>query len=160
ASGSLENGVVKIWEMPTGKLRRTITVKGKIASRNGLFPALCLTSDGKLLIAAIAQEMQAGNARLMTGSDLQAWDTQSGKEKWSRAEANVRHFAASPDGKMLASYVARVVDPKTTADGGTTFNFADRQLQLFDVQSGNPGKSFPLENNYPDVVLFTPDGAL
>jgi WD40 repeat protein len=160
ASGSLENGVVKIWDLPAGKLRKTITIKGKIATRNGLFPALCLTSDAKLIIAALARETRAGNATLMVGSDLQAWDAQTGKEKWTRPEANVRHFAVSPDSRTLASYVARVTDLKTTGDGSTTFNFAERQLLLLSAQSGEPGKSFPLEKDFPDVVMFTPDGTL
>jgi WD40 repeat protein len=79
------SGAVVIWALETGAIVRTIHVGGGVR-------AVALSPNGKILAAGV-------------GTDVQLWDTASGRRLRSMPGHShvVQQFAFSPDGSLLAS---------------------------------------------------------
>lgn len=101
ATGS-EDERVRLWNVPSGRLKETITLKrasmpvvsAYVGSPAGLSP------DGMLL------------ATLYWADGLKLWDAQTGRHEWSAA-TTANAVAFSPDSRMLAVYGSTPRDDKT-----------------------------------------------
>jgi RNA polymerase sigma factor (sigma-70 family) len=154
---------IQLWDASTGKLLRELAHSG-----------VCLFHpDGKTLITGGVRD---GTIRL--------WDLASGSERRSfpTGTRRIGSLAVSPDGRTLAtSYQGirlwdldagklrqELGDPKTfvrqvafTPDGKTlaALHSQDQRVQLYDVATGKPGRTFKLHDGGGSLAL-SPDGKL
>jgi WD40 repeat protein len=89
----LAGGQVTIWEMPSGKLLRRITVNSEIAIYT---KSVAFTPDGKRLVTGMAQSNGKG--------EISEWDALTGelKRKW-RPNTGIHSVTFSPDGQFLVA---------------------------------------------------------
>jgi WD40 repeat protein len=130
---------VLLWEVPSGKLRRTF--EGGMS----FVYALQFSPDGKTLATGgIGPEENKSPS-------LKLWDVTTGKVKteFKELEARVYSVAFSPDGKLLAS------------GGGETKNGKDiTELLLWDVSTGKRLATLRGHRGSVHGVQFSHDGKL
>ena len=128
-----KDGMVKLWDVATGRALRVIRGGGPAALLNptGKSVAVALSPDGKTLAFA------AGNI-------IQLHETDSGKElrKLEGHTAAVASLAFSPDGKTLAS------------------GSGDKSVRTWEVESGKQLGLFQGETIRVDSVAFNAGGDL
>jgi WD40 repeat protein len=95
------NGQVLIFEVPSGKLRRTLEM-----AKNHSVHALEFSPDGKTLAAGLTHRGEYGKKESIydTPSIITLWDAATGKVRveYKELKGIIRSVAFSPDGKLLA----------------------------------------------------------
>jgi len=165
------NGVIKIWDLPTGKNTATWTLEG------GSFQSLALSPDGKT-VAATAKDIP--KIQLWQGSHYQRNPLTNGYK------ATIHALAFSPDSKKLASVASGgrdrallwdVASEKVIASlgfqgsaegiGGVSFspdgktlllNSVNQTLGLWNVEARAHIATLPKRNDLFFVPTFSPDG--
>ena len=164
ASGSRDT-TIKLWDVKTGKLIRTIEDSGSIVS-------ISFSPDGKTLASGsgdhtiklwnvnTGEEIKTLNKQgkygfsisfspdgktLASGSDdktIKIWDVKTGKEiiTLNGHKAGIYSVSFSPDGKTLAS------------------GSVDKTIKLWDVKTGKEIKTLNGHSNEVRSVSFSPDG--
>lgn len=158
AGADAYTGTVKIWDLPSGKLTRTIAPVAVIYRSRPECPCLYLTPDGKTLIAAVSKEAAARNPGESTGGDLRAWNVETGQEKWSVPDAHVRCASLSADGRSLLAFQSKMDDAIDANEADTSVRIADRKLAIFDVETGKLGVTRAMPGEFPASVSFVSDG--
>jgi WD40 repeat protein len=108
----LAGGQVTLWEIPSGKLLRTIIVNQQITTYT---KSVVFTPDGKGLLTGMA--LYAPVSR--RSGEIDEWDAQTGtlERKWEPLDAGINSVAFSPDGQFLAAgrsdFTINVWDIKT-----------------------------------------------
>jgi WD40 repeat protein len=171
--------VVKLWDMETGKLLRTLE-----------------GHDGSLCFVAFLPD---GNAISAGGTTVKRWDLKTGKQVWSSSAYNfrVKQAALSPDGQRLLTWgwdgppaalvlKLKLLDVRNgkllrahsgyqaldvwklafAPKSGLAFvgfvraNQPGVAIELLDVDTGKVVKSFPKEQGWKYPLAFSPDGKL
>jgi WD40 repeat protein len=167
ASGSEDNHLVKIWDLPEGKFRRSVLLQGKYAKSGSFGPMLFLTPDGGTLVSVLDKTTvlrsgkdKSGNEQSLTaseGADLTAWDTKTGAVRWKVDDTHLRTCALAPDGQRLVGYVEKT---GKWVPQGEAFIAQDvsRQLTAWDLKDGKATLLSKPENLQLSTLLFLPDG--
>ncbi|MBT6156910.1 MAG: protein kinase [Planctomycetaceae bacterium] len=129
--GTHELGEVKLWNLQTGELRKTL-------KRHDVH-RLLFSPDGSTLASAGGHDSR--NSQSQTG--LRLWDVFTGQERETRPEQTgvVRFATFSPDGKTLAY-----------TDG--------KLIKLWDVRTRNERHSFEGHTTFVTALAFSPSGKL
>jgi WD40 repeat protein len=163
-------GIVKVWDVTTGRELATFRQPGEIhgpnggsSSRNNYIWSLAFSPDGKTLAAG-------------TELDAKVWDVASGRELAKLPGSSVEF---SPDGKTLAtvSHSVKLWDASTWQErvtlsagsvpdsvafspDGKTVAVAEilNRLRLFDVATGQEQAAIHAEMGPLYGVAFSPDG--
>jgi dipeptidyl aminopeptidase/acylaminoacyl peptidase len=132
-------GPIRVWETASGKL------KWKFPHENIFVcpTSLAISPDSKVLVAG-------GTRQLKPTPPIRRWDLEKGVElplgsfpAYSKADkADVRSFAFSPDGSLLAA----------GKWGGA--------VHLYDARTGQERRLFPSKASSIDAVAFSPDGKI
>jgi RNA polymerase sigma factor (sigma-70 family) len=151
--------VIRIVELPTGKLLRTITVADEQLNSGLAYRALWgFTRDG-LLIAQCGSELSLWDAA--TGRQTASWDmvkhkllnkVDKDRHSWERIE----HVAVSPDGKQIAFSIVKDVDPPVK--GGIRDWFC--RVAVVEAATGKLLQQTDVEDEALEQLLFSPDGKL
>jgi RNA polymerase sigma factor (sigma-70 family) len=130
---------VHVWELPSGKLRRTIT------DIRPWLRALAFSPDGKVLATGSSGPIRQDGALSWVTSELRLWDTRTGElvRSVEGGLGEVRSLAFSPDGRaVLTCDEAEVV--LTEALTGL------RRVTLLTTPSGVPRKPGAADAPMPD----------
>lgn len=153
------NGVIKLWDTKTGKVKR------KLAAIKGYAPYLEFPSDGKTMMSS-------------AGSTAQLWDTATWKEKRVSTQSTetefARHFELSRNGKFLVSrtdksirvYDAQTSQQKYRIDLGYNANVKispDNSTLLLngrfrDIKTGKLKGNIEGTHGGDDEDMYSPDG--
>jgi WD40 repeat protein/serine/threonine protein kinase len=125
-----ERVTVKLWELGTGRLLRTVPLGDRTGPRSALSP------DGRLFAAAVRKKP--------LDAPVKVWDTTTGAVvRVLRGHRNsLLGVTFSPDGRRL---------------GTSSF---DRTVRVWDVVSGQAIYVLPGEASLVYALAFSPDGAL
>jgi WD40 repeat protein len=171
------DGILRLWDVATGRLLRTAGGLPDGVSRSGGIYPLAFSPDGRLVAA-----------QSYHGEVLGLWEVATGKQRVPGPghDGPVQLLAASPDGRRIVSrqeldptlwlwdtatgrplhalrgHTTRVAavafspDGKLLASGG---NSRDRTLRLWDVRAGREVRRLPLDPGTDVTSLaFAPDG--
>jgi WD40 repeat protein len=131
AFGQAKQGVVKLWEMPSGKELRVLELG---EPREPSCTSLAFSSDGRMLAAGTTQ------------SRIRVWDLTTSKPLFAvTAQEQLKAIGAlvfSPDGKMLVSATA------------------NRTTKVWDTATGQELQSSLTQTISASGVAFAPDGKL
>jgi WD40 repeat protein len=129
ASGS-DDGTIKLWEVATGNLVRTLTGNDPVGS-------IAFSPDGRFLAA---DSEDAGNY----ADNIQIWDVNTGQvvRTLTGHTSSVDSVAFSPDGRLLAS------------------GSADKTIKLWEVATGREVRTLSGHTRSVTSVAFSPDGRL
>jgi WD40 repeat protein len=159
ASASKDNGIVKLWDTSTGQLQRTLTLQGKLASSStGFWPLVALSPDGHTLFTVVGKTITMGNVTISEGGPLAGWDTQTGKARWTVPNSQVKALSLSPDGKVLAGYVEKVINRKLQPDGRVSGEYGDRHLAFWNAETGRVQRTLNPGNSSLIAMAFLPGG--
>ena len=128
SGGELDNTVVRLWDVQTGKLERTLKWR-----RVDAVKAVAFSPDGLIL---------ANGSSRPEENTIRFWDTQT----WEPVRAMTGHrqgvtsVVFSPDNNILAS------------------GSWDREVQLWDVQTGRFKRKLSGYGGAVFSVVFSPDG--
>jgi WD40 repeat protein len=163
----VRKGEIKLWEVATGKLLRTM-VAGET-----LLMAVAFSPDGKMVVSGtndVADRSQRG---------LKVWDAATGKELRVLPDkvtnGNPNSISVSPDGKYVAASHGRWVrvhdfqsgQALHEIDGGGILTFSpdskilaigESDIVLWDVSTGAKLQQLAGFPNGPNGVAFTDDG--
>jgi len=177
--------VIKIWDVATRKLLRTIPAHKDANGYSLVVRSLAFSPDGKTLASGTGSwTHDTSNA-----DSVRLWDVASGKELHAISpdgHQTIASLAFSPDGKILAcggddditfwnadsgamvrtlsspdrdfptSSVAFSPDGKMLASGGGDENFG--RVQLWDVATGKQLRDLKGHERVVNDVAFSPDG--
>jgi WD40 repeat protein len=170
AAGGVD-GVIRLWEVATGKLEQTC--RGHEKGMQDGIRTIAFSPDGQTLLSG--------------GEDhtLRLWEVAAGEEAKARRGlwTRVQGVVPSPDGRrllvtqQLTQHEAQLWDVETakqrvlgghgqfvtvgrfSTDGTRAVTASDRDVHVWDVQTGREIRRFHHpESNYIDMVAFTPDG--
>jgi len=99
----LAGGQVTLWEIPTGKLLRTIIVNREITTYT---KSVVFTPDGKRLVTGMTRYASSESAgKYMSRGEINEWDAQTGalERKWEPLDAGIHSVTFSPDGQFLVA---------------------------------------------------------
>src|SRR5215813_2808276 len=135
----LAGGQVTLWEIPSGKLLRTIIVNKEITTYTN---SVVFTSDGGGLVTGMTRYAPGESAgRHVSKGEISEWDAQTGalERKWESLDAGIHSVTFSPDGQFLVA-----------GRNDYTINFWD--IKTRELRRTLPGlsRSFSLS--------FSPDG--
>jgi RNA polymerase sigma factor (sigma-70 family) len=134
------DGMVRLWEVGTGKLLRRMQTGGHA----GLYYLLRFLPDGKTLVSLSMNYGRGGHVQ----SRLIEWDVATGQRRSERAGPADMYWcnALSPNGKLLAW-------------GGRPWAGApDDRVELWDVAAGKVRRLFRGLRGGPILLTFSPDG--
>jgi len=156
---------IKLWDVVTGSLLRSIEVHSKLMAR----PAFAFSPDGKTLASG-------------AGDELKLLDVTTGTQLRSLEVHKVASVAFSPDGKTLASggwdkmvklwdvrsgIQLRSLEGHSSAVGSVAFSpdgqilasgGHDNTIKLWDVATGKQLRSLEGHSSSVGPVAFSPDG--
>jgi RNA polymerase sigma factor (sigma-70 family) len=130
---SINGSAVRVWDVPSGGVRRTLA-DGELKT-----PLWCLAAfspDGKMLASKSDRLTLDGSGALVL------WEAETGKVTHRLKYAFVLHTAFSPDGATLAVAGADAEDNKT--------------ITLWDVRRGRPLRTI---DKAASEVVFSPGGS-
>jgi WD40 repeat protein len=154
-SGSRDNGVIKIWDLATGKPRQTIDLGGKYG-QNTFYPLLARSLDGTTLVTVRQRETKVGKLTVNEGGDLAAWDTSTGKVRWNLEDSRVQGLTLSSDGKKVAGWVHRIDKWIPEGDDRARASGEKNQLVIWDSNTGKPEKTVDLESGFFQALAYLP----
>src|SRR5262245_10202445 len=99
----LTGGQVTLWEIPSGKLLRTIIVNQQITTYTN---SVAFTPDGKGLVTGVTRYAPGESAgRHVSKGEISEWDAQTGamERKWEPLDAGIHSVTFSPDGQFLVA---------------------------------------------------------
>ena len=135
-SASRGDGVVKVWQMPAGRLRHTLRIEPAEKSVNTRWPQITLSDDGQTLVTISARSISLGEeSHVTTGGELAVWDLTTGEKLWSKPESDAYAAALTPDGRGMVT-VNYTVTELTTDDKGRTRFRAEHRLLSWQAKSG------------------------
>ena len=138
-SGGQFTGVIKLWDVKTGKLKRTL-IRGTLTDKGikGIGPVwnLAFSPDGNSIAAGVTFD---GEESL--GGEVVLIDTRTAKRKLRLNLPNhsIQSLAYSPGGKLIA----------VASDDGIT--------RLCSAQTGKVLRATPKQNAEIKALTFTPD---
>lgn len=139
ASGCLDNSI-KLWDMTTGQVRRTLP------GHNGAAQSVAFSPDGRLLASGgghlyTAEELASAKDSGRSDPTIKLWEVSTGREirTLTGHSAGIRSVSFSPDGLTIAS---------------TAW---DKTMKLWEVASGRELKTLT-ERLDVTSVAFSPDG--
>jgi WD40 repeat protein len=153
ASLSRADSTIKLWNLPTGTLRRTIVLRGEKFVYYMGEPLLYLNGDGGLVIAGVGQPVGPELGAPMINNRLRAWDTQTGREKWVTKISKFLKDAISPDGKSVLVYSAKD-NPNWGPNSKEDEYLLDKELLVIDSATGRISKTISLKTMAPNSVMF------
>ena len=161
-SGGYGDNTIKLWDVASGKMLRSLEGQSNVLS-------LAYSPDGRTLASG------------SIGNTIKLWDVASGKMLRSlEGQSNVLSLAYSPDGRTLASgsmdstiklwdvssgnmlttlnhkgfnHVVYSPDGQTLASGSD-----DHTVTIWDVATGKMSHTLDGHNNTVESVAFSPDG--
>jgi WD40 repeat protein len=146
AAGGALDGLIKVWDVETG--REIHTRQGHTSA----ISSLDFSPDGRFLAGACSGWEDVNGAFGFHGSEVKVWDTVNDPDSVSLKEGpgGVNGLAFSPDGKLVAGAATHWDEQKKTVKGG--------QVQVFDL--GTRRLAFTLDGHAAPVtsVAFSPDG--
>ena len=99
----IAGGQVTLWEIPSGKLLRTIIVNREISAYTN---SVVFTPDGKRLVTGMTRYRPGESAGKHTSKgEISEWDAQTGalERKWEPLDAGIHSVTFSPDGQFLVA---------------------------------------------------------
>jgi WD40 repeat protein len=99
----LAGGQVTLWEIPSGKLLRTIIVNQQITTYTN---SVAFTPDGKGLVTGMVRYASSGSSgRHSETGEINEWDAQTGAlgRKWESLDSGIHSVTFSPDGQFLVA---------------------------------------------------------
>jgi RNA polymerase sigma factor (sigma-70 family) len=142
ASGGWTDQTITLWDVATGKKKKTLTLQAAQQLR-----CLAFSPDGQILAAA-----GNGTGPVADGPvAIQLWDVATGKERATLDghTGNICSLAFSPDGKTLASGGGyQGLQPKEHGD-----------VKLWEITTGKERASFTGHTDEVNSVAFSPDGS-
>jgi len=142
SSASKKNGLIKFWNMPAGRPKKS----WKAPVADGEWQKLILAPDGNSIVAVVKHPTKDGKSlRYQTA----LWNAATGKETWKLPVSNSAAVAISPDGSRIAAHVVKSANRKTTSN----------ELLLCNSQTGDVVKTIDLGKDSPrDGLAFLADG--
>lgn len=156
------DGLLKLWDVSTGKLIRTYE------GHQDAIGTAALSSDGLQMLSA------------SNDNTIKLWDVTSGRVIRSAEGEQLNTVAFSPDGKKVllayANKILRVEESSTgkaihnlehgdsvtvavfSSDGASILSSSEGELILWDAASGQKIRNFEGKDNAILSVAFTPDG--
>jgi parallel beta-helix repeat protein len=124
--GGCIQGEIKLWDVASGSLVRTLT------GHTGVVRSVAFSPDGRLLASGSYDDT------------IKLWEVASGREVRTLTghTADVESVAFSPDGRLLAS------------------GSDDETIKLWEVASGSLVRTLTGHTDYVRSVAFSPDGRL
>jgi WD40 repeat protein len=167
--GADYDGQVTWWDLPSGKVTRTVQVPFAKGGPNDRYhfaglDTAALSPNGKVLIAQIG--WYAGSSKLVRDKErtATAWDLASGKELW-RVDAGMwgdTAFAFAPDGKLVAATLARGqvhLCEATTGKVVARLSVAEHKLGGVEALAYAPdGKTVAVAGARHDIALWQVTG--
>src|SRR5262245_1120470 len=141
-------GEVKLWEVSTGKLLKTIAVE------NGIVFQATFSPDGELLATASGP----GTPERSTPGEIRLWNPATGAlvRKLQGHECGAYVVAFSPDGKRLASGGIATIDKAKI--GPVRGQHATGDLKLWDLKTGKELWTRGGHSGTVAALVFSPDG--
>lgn len=99
----LAGGQVTLWEIPSGKILRTIIVNRETSTYTN---SVVFTPDGKRLVTGMTRYAQGESAgKFRDKGEISEWDAQTGalERKWEPLDAGIHSVTFSPDGQFLVA---------------------------------------------------------
>lgn len=99
----LAGGQVTLWEIPSGKLLRTIIVNREITTYT---KSVVFTPNGKGLVTGMTRYAPGESAgKYMSKGEISEWDAQAGalERRWEPLDAGIHSVTFSPDGQFLVA---------------------------------------------------------
>jgi len=136
-SASRGDGMIKIWQMPAGRLRHTLKIDAEARTTDLRWPQLTLSGDGRTLVTISAHVISiAGGGGVTTGGELILWDLNSGKKRWSKADSDLYASALTADGRGMVGVLLKIADLRKDDRGRTRFRM-EQALQSWNVETGD-----------------------
>lgn len=137
ASGNRDSNTIKLWDVNTGKKKRTLKCPVLGDFFNSI-NSVAFSPDGKTLAMGCSSLFLSGEEE----DPIIIWDTKTGKEIRRLIGHNniIDSVAFSPDGKTLASACR------------------DEAVKLWDVKTGNQIRTLKGHNDHVRSVRFSLDG--
>lgn len=135
-------GEIKLWDVATGKLLKTIAVP------NGIVFHVAFSPDGKLLATASG----SGSADPVVPGEVRLWDASTGElvRKLPSHHRGAYGVAFSPDGKLIASGGTDMIDEGRRVVAG--------EVKIWDLQSGKELHTFRGHTGAVGALAFAADG--
>ena len=99
----LAGGQVTLWEIPSGKLLRTIIVNKEITTYTN---SIVFTPNGRGLVTGMTRYAPGESAgRHVSKGEISEWDAETGalERKWEPLDAGIHSVTFSPDGQFLVA---------------------------------------------------------
>ncbi len=142
-------GVIRLWEVPTGRLLRSFAAHGAMVE------SLKFSPDGRTLASASGADYSGATWQFARG-EVKLWDAGTGQQRaaWKAHENLIAWVGFSPDGKVLATGGWDGV--VTLWDAATRREL--RALREAHVEGGAPVVGKDLRRNRVRSAAWSPDG--
>ncbi len=138
-----EDKTVRRWDLEGAKEQERFAVEER-------FFSAALSGDAKTLIVGETGYVPESQAKRYHGK-IRCWDVAAGQPRLTieTPDQYPRHFAISPDGRVLAAYVGA---------NSRSPNPFDNRLALWDLATGRELLRFPLDDGHVRCLSFSPNG--